>query len=66
MAFYGERFRRLDEEDIWEELKKMLTNHPSEAEKLQKKKEEQAWIDSILSKVFPDEPTVQKEPYLRY
>ena len=24
MAFYGERFRREDEEDIWEELKRML------------------------------------------
>ena len=26
--FWGEQFRRLDEEDIWEELKKMITNPP--------------------------------------
>ena len=26
MTFYGERFRREDEEDIWEELKQMLLN----------------------------------------
>ena len=24
MTFYGERFRRDDEEDIWEELKRIL------------------------------------------
>ena len=66
MAFYGERFRRPDEEDIWEELAKMISNPPSEAELMQKKKEEQAWIDSILEQAFPEEAKPQKEPYLTY
>ena len=30
--FWGEQFRRPDEEDIWEELKKMITNPPTEEE----------------------------------
>ena len=32
MSFYGELFRKKDEEDIWEELKQMLLNPPSEQE----------------------------------
>ena len=32
MAFWGERFRRPDEEDLWEELRQMLANPPSEQE----------------------------------
>ena len=66
MAFWGERFRRDDEEDIWEELKQLLANPPSEQEIMQKKKEEQAWIDSILEQAFPEETKAQKEPYLTY
>ena len=31
MAFYGERFKRPDEEDIWDELKYWL-QHPVTAE----------------------------------
>ena len=31
MAFYGELFRKKDEEDIWEELKQMLLNFPFRA-----------------------------------
>ncbi len=61
MAFYGERFRRQDEEDIWEELMQMLLNLPSEQEIALKKQEEQAWIDSILDKAFPENPTLQTE-----
>lgn len=59
MAFYGERFRRPDEEDIWEELKQMLLNPPSEQEIALKKQQEQAWIDSILNKAFPENPNAQ-------
>ena len=66
MAFWGERFRRPDEEDLWEELRQMIANPPSEQEIMQKKKAEQAWIDSVLEQAFPDEPKVQKEPYLKY
>ena len=34
MSFWGERYRRPDEEDIWEELKQMLINSEAlEAEK---------------------------------
>ena len=32
MVFGAERFRRDDEEDIWEELKRMITNQPTEEE----------------------------------
>ena len=61
MVFYGERFRRDDEEDIWEELKRMITNQPTEEEVFLKKKQEQAWIDSVLDKAFPEEPKTQTE-----
>ena len=66
MAFWGERFRRPDEDDLWEELRQMIANPPSEQEIMQKKKAEQAWIDSVLEQAFPDEPKAQKEPYLTY
>ena len=33
---------------------------------MQKKKAEQAWIDSVLEQAFPDKPKAQKEPYLTY
>mgnify|MGYP003296574180 CR=1 FL=1 len=39
MAFYGERFRRPEEEDIWEELKRMITNQPTEEEVFFKNKQ---------------------------
>ena len=61
MVFFGERFRRDDEEDIWEELKKMITNQPTEEEVFLKKKQEQAWIDSVLDRAFPEEPKIQTE-----
>ena len=61
MVFWAERFRRDDEEDIWEELKRMITNQLTEEEVFLKKKQEQAWIDSILDKAFPEEPKTQTE-----
>ena len=64
MVFWSDRFRREDEEDIWEELKQMLMNPPSEQEIALKKQKEQEWIDSILNKAFPDEPKIKEEPYL--
>ena len=42
MSFWLDRFRKEDEEDIWEELKQMLLNSPSEQEIALKKQEEQA------------------------
>ena len=54
MAFYGERFRRPDEEDIWEELRQMILNPPTEEEIALKKQQEQAQINAILDRVFPD------------
>ena len=44
----------------------MITNPPSEQEIAQKKLGEQAWIDSILDKAFPEKPKPQSEPYLTY
>lgn len=64
MAFYGELFRKKDEEDIWEELKRMLRNPPTEEEIALKKQQEQAKIDEAISRMFPDEPEPAKEPYL--
>ena len=66
MSFWGERYRRPDEEDIWEELKQMLLNSPSEQEIALKKQEEQAKIDAVVEKMFPDIKKTQGEPYLRY
>ena len=54
MSFWGERYRRPDEEDIWEELKQMLLNSPSEQEIALKKQEEQAKIDAVVERMFPD------------
>lgn len=64
MAFYGELFRKKDEEDIWEELKRMLRNPPTEEEIALKKQQEQTKIDEAISRMFPDEPKPAKEPYL--
>lgn len=66
MAFYGELFRKKDEEDIWEELKQMLLNSPSEQEITLKKQEEQVKINAALERMFPDLPKQQTEPYLNH
>lgn len=66
MAFWGERFRRKDEEDIWEELRQMLINAPSQNDILQQKRQEQAEVDALVERMFPDLPQSNKEPYLRY
>ena len=66
MSFYGELFRKKDEEDIWEELRQMLLNPPSEQEIALKKQEEQAKIDATLEKMFPDVEKPKTEPYLEY
>ena len=42
MTFYGERFHRKDEEDIWEQLKQMLLNPASDEEIALNKQQEQA------------------------
>ena len=68
MAFYAERFRREDEEDIWEELKRMLMNPIPKEEMTLKQQQEQAKIDATLEKMFPSEVKKIKmqEPYLKY
>ena len=66
MSFWLDRFRKEDEEDIWEELKQMLLNSPSEQEIALKKQEEQAKIDAVVERMFPDIKKTQGEPYLRY
>ena len=60
MAFYGELFRKKDEEDIWEELKRMLRNPPTEEEIALKKQQEQAKIDEAINRMFPEEIKPQK------
>ena len=66
MTFYGERFHRKDEEDIWEQLKQMLLNPASEEEIALNKQQEQAKIDLALEKMFPSVAKPQAEPYLNY
>ena len=43
----------------------MLLNPPSEQEIALKKQQEQAWIDSILNKAFPENPNAQTEQTLK-
>ncbi|MBQ7763818.1 hypothetical protein IJ384_00470 [bacterium] len=43
----------------------MLLNPPSEQEIALKKQQEQAWIDSILNKAFPENPNTQTEQTLK-
>ena len=52
MGFYGERFKRADEEDIWEELKYWLQNPITEKEQAVRDKEIQNYIDAIMKKAF--------------
>ena len=68
MGFYGERFRRPNEKDIWEELRQMLINQPSEQEIALKEQQEQAEINSVLEKMFSSntQKSKIKEPYLKY
>ena len=54
MTFFGERFRRDDEEDIWEELKYWLENPVSETEKAERDNEINNYIDAVLKKAFRD------------
>ena len=51
---FGERFRRDDEEDIWEELKYWLENPVSETEKAERDNEINNYIDAVLKKAFRD------------
>ncbi len=60
MVFWLDRFHREDEEDIWEELRQMLLNPPSEEEIAMKKRLEQAKIDETLERMFPMEGKVTK------
>ena len=66
MAFWLDRFRREDEEDIWKDLKQIFLNQPSEQEIALKEKDEQAKIDAVLEKMFPDVEKPKKESYLEY
>ena len=70
MSFWLDRFRD-DEDEIWKELRYMLT-HPSANSKSEqniKNKQELQHINSVLDKVFEDKnqtPKPKKEPYLKY
>ena len=66
MTFWLDRFRKDDEEDIWEELKQMLLEQPSDQEIALKNQQEQSKIDAALERMFPDLPKQQSEPYLNY
>lgn len=67
MAFWSERFRRPDEDDIWEELKYWLQNPVTETELALRDKEKQEYINSIMDLAFPAESlTKNKKPYLNY
>ena len=59
--FWSEQYEK-PEESIWEELKRMMLNPPSETDKKNKKLQEQAWIDTVLDKAFPQE---NKTPLLK-
>lgn len=59
MRFWGERFKRDDEEDIWEELKQELLNPPSEIELFNKKKLEETKINEVLEKMFSDKESIK-------
>ena len=51
MAFWGELYRRKkDEDDIWEELRQMLINAPSQNDILQQKRQEQAEVDALVER----------------
>ena len=68
MSFWLDRFRD-DEDEIWKELRYMLTHPSSKSEQNIKNKQELQHINSVLDKVFEDKnqtPNPQKEPYLKY
>lgn len=54
MVFFGERFQRDDEEDIWEELKYWLKNPITKAEQIQRDVEINNYIETVLEKAFGD------------
>ena len=47
MAFWSERFRRPDEDDIWEELKYWLQNPVTETEQALRDKEKQEYNKNL-------------------
>ena len=68
MAFWLDRFRREDEEDIWEELKQMLLNSDKyEAEKKLQEARELEAFNKAWDKAngVNTESAPQKEPYLK-
>jgi len=69
MSFWLDRFRREDEEDIWEELKQMLINSDKyEAEKKLQEARELEAFNKAWDKAngVGIESTSKKEPYLKY
>ena len=50
MAFWLDRFRREDEEDIWEELKQMLKN----SDKYEERGSFKSWICTVAKNVSKD------------
>ena len=54
MTFGLDRFRKDDEEDIWEELKYWLENPITEEEQAERDCEINNYVNAILEKAFGD------------
>lgn len=54
MRFWGERFKRDDEEDIWEEFRYWLKNPVTEEEQQARDKEVNNYVNSVLAKMFDE------------
>lgn len=54
MTFWLDRFKKDDEEDIWEELKYWLENPITEEEQAERNNEINNYIDAVLKKAFSD------------
>lgn len=54
MRFWGERFKRDGEEDIWEGLRYWLNNPVTEEEQQARKKEVNNYVNSVLAKMFDE------------
>ena len=52
MAFWLDRFRKDDQEDIWEELKYWLENPITEEEQAERDCEINNYVNAILEKAF--------------
>ena len=54
MAFYGERFHRPDDEEIWEDLRYWLKNPITQEEQTEREQEINNYVNAVLDRVFKD------------